>query len=369
MSHRPLLSDLRSTFHRVVHDLKSWPVRGHRLVDELECVLSVLLAVAFAHALDVRHVGWAAFSAYMVMRAHVWNSFKRGALRVIGTAAGAALAWYLSGVLPGTWWASSLALLVVVFVTFYLMMVSPRGYAWLFMGLTFAMVIVDGLQHPAEPIEVFAWTRFVEVAAGTAACVIVSALSTLTVRRHVLGQRGFSMEYEWWAKKLTLWHPVAFMHAVQGAVAMALIPLVWWLFGLQALAQASITIAVVMAIPLHTVGDNRTRVKLVHRFVGCVAGVLFATAALLVAGPSPLALTLFVVVAVMAGRHIENGRHGIDYIGTQFVLAVLVVLVPDSYAGAHMEVGFQRVTGVLLGIALLEPVRLLLRLPAPRAEG
>ena len=29
---------------------------GPRLVDELECVAAVLLAIAFAHALDVRNV-------------------------------------------------------------------------------------------------------------------------------------------------------------------------------------------------------------------------------------------------------------------------------------------------------------------------
>lgn len=62
------LSDLIALARSVLRDLRAWPVRGPRLVDELECVLSVLLAIAFAHALEVRHVGWAAFSGYMVMR-------------------------------------------------------------------------------------------------------------------------------------------------------------------------------------------------------------------------------------------------------------------------------------------------------------
>jgi len=358
------LSDLIALARSVLRDLRAWPVRGPRLVDELECVLSVLLAIAFAHALEVRHVGWAAFSGYMVMRSHVWPSFKRGALRVLGTVAGAAAAWALAPQALPSLWLTGLALFLVGLATFYLMMVSPRGYAWLFTGLTFAMVLVDGLHRPEE-IAAFARTRVVEVAAGTAACVIVSALSTLLVRRHL--RSGFQSGYEWWVERLIPWHATAFVHALQAAVALALVPLAWHFLGLEALGQAAITIAVVMAVPLHAVAANRTRAKLVHRFVGCAFGALIATGVLLLAHGSVAAILAAVVLAVVIGRHIENGRHGIDYVGTQFVLAMLVVLVPDNFHAPHLEVGLQRVAGVLLGIALLEPVRWAIRLPASRA--
>ena len=72
--------------------------------------------------------------------------------------------------------------------------------------------------------------------------------------------------------------------------------------------------------------------------------------------PTVLGYYLLVVI----GRHIENGKHGIDYVGTQFVLAFLVVSVPDTYEALHLSVGVERVAGVLLGIVLLEPVRMLL---------
>lgn len=356
----PFVTDLGDLIGRVVQDLRSWPVRGSRLVDELECVLSVLLAIGFAHALEVRHVGWAAFSGYMVMRSHIWRSFKRGSLRVIGTAAGAAVAWYLAAHVLDSLWQTSIALLLVTFVTLYFTMVSPRGYAWLFTGLTFGMVLIDGMQHPDEAVQVFAWTRFVEVAAGTVACLIVSAVSTLTVRRYMLNERGVSMAYEWWVDRLLPWHPAAFVHAWQGAIAMALIPLAWLWLGLDSLSQSSVTIMVVMAIPLASVADNRTRTKLIHRFVGCAMGALFATIVLLVGRQSPTFILLATAVAVVIGRHIENGKHGIDYVGTQFVLAFLVVSVPDTYEALHLSVGVERVAGVLLGIVLLEPVRMLL---------
>src|ERR1700743_89310 len=63
-----------------------------RLVDELECSLSVLLAIVFAHALRADNVSWAAYSGYMVMRGHVAESALRGALRILGTCVGAGLA-------------------------------------------------------------------------------------------------------------------------------------------------------------------------------------------------------------------------------------------------------------------------------------
>jgi uncharacterized membrane protein YccC len=81
--------DLRQ---RLTDVLKSFAEPGPRLVDELECVLSVLLAIVFAHAVGAQNVSWAAFSGYMVMRGHVSQSLLRGVLRVGGTTLGAGLA-------------------------------------------------------------------------------------------------------------------------------------------------------------------------------------------------------------------------------------------------------------------------------------
>jgi len=71
------------------------------------------------------------------------------------------------------------------------------------------------------------------------------------------------------------------------------------------------------------------------------------------------ALLLGTALGVALGRHLENGNHGRGYVGTQFTLAVLVVLVPDSWDGAHIAPGYDRLLGVLVGMAVLEPVLLL----------
>ncbi len=72
------------------------------------------------------------------------------------------------------------------------------------------------------------------------------------------------------------------------------------------------------------------------------------------------------MLGVMLGRHIESGRSGIAYAGTQFVLAVLVTLVPDSYAHVAIAPALARLTGILIGMTLLEPVLLAWHLAVPR---
>jgi hypothetical protein len=51
------------------------------------------------------------------------------------------------------------------------------------------MILLDKIQHVDLAVTAFALTRVIEVVARTSACVIVSALSTLTARRHWAGPR------------------------------------------------------------------------------------------------------------------------------------------------------------------------------------
>src|ERR1700756_3353425 len=77
---------------RLVAGTRAFVTPGPRMVDELECVASVLLAIAFGHLAGAQNISWAAFSGYMVMRGHVAESLLRGTLRIVGTALGAGLA-------------------------------------------------------------------------------------------------------------------------------------------------------------------------------------------------------------------------------------------------------------------------------------
>src|ERR1700743_857130 len=71
---------------------KAFVTPGPRMVDEIECVLSVLLAIVLGHLIGATNISWAAFSGYMVMRGHVSESLRRGLLRILGTVCGAAVA-------------------------------------------------------------------------------------------------------------------------------------------------------------------------------------------------------------------------------------------------------------------------------------
>jgi uncharacterized membrane protein YccC len=346
---------------RVSQEAKAFIEPGPRLVDELECVASVLLAIVFAHALDVRNVSWAAFSGYMVMRGHVSQSFLRGVLRIAGTVVGAGLALLLVPILLPSLAAASLVGAAIGGVTLYGALAGRRAYAWLFVGLTFEMVLLDQLARPAVALVDFAETRVLEVIAGTIACVLVSMASTLTARRR------------WPAPPVPPasslgWHPGAARHAAQGAMALALLPPLWGLFGISDLAQSAITIMAVMLVPVSSLrvgGLGLVTRRVLHRVAGCLVGGAVAALILFLAhGNAPL-LIAATALGVMVGRYIENGRGPVAYAGTQFTLAILVTLVPDSYAAAAIDPGLHRLIGILVGGALMEPVLMAWHVIAP----
>ena len=354
-----------------------WPQislpRGARLVDELECMLSVLLAIVIAHVVGAQNVSWAAYSGYMVMRGHVADSLLRGTLRILGTAFGAGLALLVVPVVQSSWPLSSLAIAVIGGVTLYGALTGRRAYAWLFTGLTFAMILLDQLEHSSHAITAFAATRVLEVVSGTAACIIVSTLSALTARRRWPGVRAPL------AKRIG-WHPYALRHAAQAALALAFLPLLGALFGIRELAQGAVSIMAVMIVPVSSLGVSGLMPvsrKVLQRVAGCLAGAAPAALVLLVAHGNPAVLILGTAVGVLVGRHIENGGHSNVYVGTQFTLAVLVTLVPDSYAHAAISPALDRLYGILVGIALIEPVLVAWHLilpsirprPSPEADG
>jgi uncharacterized membrane protein YccC len=279
---------MRETHEPVYARVRRWPQlslpRGARLVDELECVLSVLLAIVIAHLVGAQNISWAAFSGYMVMRGHVADSLLRGMLRMLGTAVGAGLALFIVPVIQNSWPLCSLAGAAFGGVTLHGALTGRRSYAWLFTGLTFEMVLLDKLERPSLAITAFAATRVLEVCSGTSACIIISTLSTLTARRRWPGVRAPS-------PRQIGWHPPALRHAAQGAVALAFLPPLGALFGIRELAQGAVSIMAVMLVPVSSLGDSGllpVSRKLVQRIVGCLAGAALATLVLFIAHGSPV---------------------------------------------------------------------------------
>ena len=340
---------------------------GPRMVDELECAASVLLAIGLGHLAGAQNISWAAFSGYMVMRGHVAETLARGALRIAGTVLGAGLALALVPRVEGGAALSAEAIALIGGVTIYGALAGKRAYAWLFVGLTFAMILLDRLQRPGDALGAFAGTRIREVLAGTTACVLVSLVSTASLRRRWPGPPRTA------AQRLG-WRPEAARHAGQAAAALVFLPLLGEVWRGPDYAQSAVTIMAVMLVPVSGIGASGlvpVSRRILLRAAGCSAGAAMAAAFLFAAHSPPLAaaaapvLVAGAVLGVAIGRHIENSLTSIAYGGTQFVLAILVTLAPDSYAAAGLGPALERLGGVVVGILLLEPVLLAWHVVAP----
>jgi uncharacterized membrane protein YccC len=346
---------------RLVEQLRSLVTPGPRMVDELECVASVLLAILLAHLIGATVIAWAAFTAFVLMRGHIAETLLRAVLRLVGTALGAALALLLVPLLRGSLPATMLCVALVGGAGLYGTLTAKRSYAWLLFGLTFEMILLDKLEHPALDTMAFARTRLLEVAAGTAACLTVSLVSTLTLRR-------LSPAPPPPASARIGWHPDAARHAAQAGLTLALLPLLHALLAVPELAQAGVTIMAVMIVPVAGLGSSGlvpVSRRLFDRAVGCLAGGVLAAAILLLAQGQPAILIAGTCLGIIIGRHIENGAPRATYLGLQFTLAILITLVPDSYAHAEIGPALARLTSIVIGMALLEPVLLAWHLVAP----
>jgi uncharacterized membrane protein YedE/YeeE len=125
------------------------------------------------------------------------------------------------------------------------------------------------------------------------------------------------------------------------------------------LAQSSVTILAAMLVPVTGIGASGlvpVSWRLLYRVIGCLAGAALAAAFLFAADGSAPVLIAGTLIGVAIGRHIENGKSSVAYVGTQFTLAILVTLVPDTYADAQIGPALVRMTGILIGTALLMPV-------------
>jgi uncharacterized membrane protein YccC len=134
--------------------------------------LAVAIATAIALELHVDAPWWAAISAFVSVRATTPASMQRGALRIIGTAIGAAFALWLS-----PWLIEDIALSMVLLAVGTLgvlgLQVSNHGYAWLLGAVTTVMVLLAALDDPHSTLDI-ACNRTAEVTIGTLAAILVA---------------------------------------------------------------------------------------------------------------------------------------------------------------------------------------------------
>ncbi|MEE4450953.1 FUSC family protein [Novosphingobium resinovorum] len=356
---------LRTPFPPILKsELRALVTPGPRMADEWACVASVMLAIVLAHAIGAQMVSWAAFSAFVLLKSDVGETLVRGVMRIVGTLLGSGLALLVVPYAARSVPLAMIAAEMVGAIGLYGMLTARRAYAWLLFGLTFEMILFDKIERPDLDTLHFAQTRLLEVVAGTVACTVVSLTAGA-----LAGKR-------WWMDRKPSpdrmrWHPDAARHASQAGLAIATLPLLHALFDLPELPQAAVTIMAVMIVPVAGIGASGfvpVSRRLLHRALGCIAGGGLAIVVLLSAQGNPAVLIAGTCIGIVIGRHIENGLPRVTYLGLQFTLAVLVVLVPDSYANAAIGPAFQRLLSVFVGMAVLEPVLLTWHFVAPRRK-
>ena len=344
--------DTLDGYWRELGELGQDPVRTRQ---GIVAACSVMLATTLALLLRLESPWWAAISGFMSLMSTGAGSLRRGVLRLTGTIAGAAMAFIMARWLPYDPFALYLSLAAVTMLGVVAMQVSPHGLAWLFVSITFSLVLLSSLNDPQQAFTV-ACNRTLEVAVGVGSAIIVANLlqdwhadppPTVPGWRHLLGA-------QW---------PVV-LHAVRAAISVVAVMMIWILIDLPQVTEMAITVAIVMAAPIAAGGGLATRhavaVRSIHRVIGCLIGGVIALGCLalnVTAFPWWLAM---IGAAVWVGMHVQIGKHGVGYVGTQAAFVFIVTLIQGAAPPASIMPGIDRFAGITGGLAILLVVSLLL---------
>jgi uncharacterized membrane protein YccC len=355
-----LMDVLRPIPAGLFRDIRTLTLHGTDAREPLKTVLSVLLAVTLADALELDDLVWAAFSGYMVMRADASVAIRRGLMRIAGTVSGAALGVVLAPAIADEPALLVAALFVATWIGIFGALKSRHSYAWVFFGITAGLVITEALAAP-DDVLYFAATRVAEIAVGTASCILIASLFSANGTEPHSGAQTIAdavREASPPPRVLSeVWfdaHWVLLEHATRSALAVALLPLVWRWFEIEDFSQTALTSFVIMFVPDAVIREGRHRAiieRMTHRATGCLLGSAVALASLSALGDTLLPSLLVLSAGVWVGHHVQNGRNGVSYVGTQFVLGLLITLVQGPGPITDITPGLERLVGILIGVA------------------
>ena len=330
------------------HELAEVDIGSARGEHCTRTALAVALSVIAALVLRVDAPWWAAISAFVSIQASAPSSIERGALRIVGTAIGAAIAVLLSPWLIEDQVVISLALLIASAIAVLGLQVSSYGYAFMLGGVTFDMVLLAVLGDPTSVLSV-ACNRTAEVTIGTVAAVLVSiVLSPPADDTHHRSAPG-------WSDLLGAQWP-SVRHALRAGLGVMLVPWVWNFLELPNLSQTAITVAAVMAVQDTSADEVANRkqvvVRATHRMFGCLVGGLIGLAALSFSFESFLPWLVVLSAGVWFGALIQSSKRGIGYVGTQGTVVFMMTLVQGFGPPESILAGIERFAGITGGLAI-----------------
>jgi len=368
LSFAQLTDFLRSTARVLWMELRLLHWRGARTWLALETVGSVLLALLLAELFHMNDRWWVAISAYVVMRADWQTAFSRALQRMAGTLGGALVAALVAPWVVQSMLLYSLSLAVVAGVGVYRALGSTRSYGWLLAAVTALLVLADTL-HDAQVYRI-ALLRTADVAVGTLSSLSVAGLVQLG-RHYARGALSKPMASAATPsaaassidRRLSTVRRLRAVHALQGAITIALLAALDFHGHFRDFPQILVTIAVVLVIPLESLvrqEDNQRAValRMANRTLGCLLAAACAFTLLPLIGDQPLAFLLCLSAGIWLAAHVQAGNPTTSYIGTQFGIAFLMVFVQDQLWSAQLGPAALRLLGILCGVLSLGLVML-----------
>jgi uncharacterized membrane protein YccC len=311
--------------------------------------LAVALATTVALTVRVDAVWWASISAFVSTQTTAPASMRRGALRILGTVAGAAVVVLLSPWLVEDAVALSLALLFVSFWGVLGFLVSRHGYAWLLGAVTADLVLLSALDDPLSTLDV-ACNRTAEVTIGTLAAILVAVLlAPDAVATPAPTPPGWSdlLGSQW----------SAVQHALRAGVGVMMVPLVWSLLQLPSVSQTAVTAAAVMAVPALTGDESSDQQKVneraLHRMFGCLLGGIAGLVCLAVSIELFVPWLLMLSAGIWIAAHVQGSGRGIGYVGTQGAVVFICTLVQGLGPPTSVLPGIDRFAGIGGGLMIL----------------
>jgi uncharacterized membrane protein YccC len=340
---------MRETISSLWDELKELPEPGQRARTCLMATLSVILGVAAALVLHLEDAWWAAISAFMSTQATRPASLRRGMMRIAGTAAGAGLGILVAPVIAHDQVTLSLLVLLFTMAGTLGSVVSPYGYAWLFMGVTANLVLMSSLTAPLSAFR-FGVYRTMEVTVGVASALVVAVmLAPDDPARTAPEAPGWSdlLGKNWYAVQ----------HAWRTGIAVMLLPLIWSWFDLPELSQMAISAVVVMAVPGLSADSDETARKVIeramHRLLGCFVGGIVALALLWLSITELLPWLAALGAGIWVCCHVQASARGVGYVGTQAAVVFIVTLVQGWGPANSILPGIDRFAGMAGGLMIL----------------
>jgi uncharacterized membrane protein YccC len=160
------------------------------------------------------------------------------------------------------------------------------------------------------------------------------------------------------------------MHATRGGLTVMLLPaLATWLAPVQPVTMG-VTAVIVMAVPTTAILEADTRLiiqRATHRVIGCLIGALIGLACLAVVGSDFVLWIVLLLTGTWLCSQIQTGNAGVSYVGTQAMFAFVMSLVQGQSPPETISPGFERLVGVIGGLAILFVITLILSLiPLPQ---